>query len=115
LIVDPKSSSSFRILSEGTFSIQYVTPGSEVIGNYIADDFSMGGMKISQLTMAVATTAKYVPTGIMGIGFSTGEAIVQYNGTEPYPNIIDELVSQGLINTRAYSLWLNDLSESSPA
>lgn len=72
----------------------------------------MGGMKISQLTMAVATSAKYVPTGIMGIGFSAGESIVMNNGTDPYPSIIDELVSQALINTRAYSLWLNDLSKS---
>jgi len=109
LIVDASASSTSKVLGEGTFSIRYVTPGSGVVGNYISDDFSMGGMKIKQLTMAVATDAKFVPTGIMGIGFAVGESMVQSKGVAPYPNIIDELVSQKLTNTRAYSLWLNDL------
>ena len=61
--------------------------------------------------MAVATNAKFVSTGIMGIGFSAGESLAQT--TEPYPNIIDQMVTQGLINTRAYSLWLDDLGMSS--
>ena len=58
--------------------------------------------------MAVATYAAYVPTGIMGIGFDTDESIVS-SGGKPYPNIIDVLVQQKIINTRAYSLWLDDL------
>ncbi|MCJ1244538.1 hypothetical protein MMC30_001736 [Trapelia coarctata] len=110
---DVSASSTSKVLSEGTFSIRYVTPGSGIVGNYVSDEFSMGGMKIKQLTMAVATDAKFVPTGIMGIGFNVGESIVQSQGVDPYPNIIDELVAQKLTNTRAYSLWLNDLGSSS--
>lgn len=58
--------------------------------------------------MAYATDAKFVPTGVMGIGFDTNEAITEENG-EPYPNFIDVLKSENVISTKAYSLWLNDL------
>jgi hypothetical protein len=44
----------------------------------------------------------------MGIGFDTGESITN-NGGKPYPNIIDVMVQQKIINTRAYSLWLDNL------
>lgn len=46
----------------------------------------------------------------MGTGFAAGESIVS-QGQKPYKNIIDMLVEQELINTRAYSLWLNDVGE----
>ena len=58
--------------------------------------------------MALADQAEYVPTGVMGIGFDAGESIVS-QGSQPYPNIIDAMVAQGSIQSRAYSLWLNDL------
>jgi hypothetical protein len=64
-------------------------------------------MIVQNLTMAVATSARYVDTGIMGIGFDTDESLPP--GAKTYPNIIDDMVAQGLINTRAYSLWLDDL------
>ena len=39
----------------------------------------------------------------MGIGFDLDEA-----AETVYPNIIDDMVSQGLIATKAYSLYLDD-------
>jgi hypothetical protein len=48
----------------------------------------------------------------LGIGFDTDEAILQDKGKSKYPNIIDELVSQGLINIEAYSLYLDDQAAS---
>jgi hypothetical protein len=77
------------------------------VGDYIADDFSIGGVTVKNLTMAVATQAAYVATGIMGIGFDTDESIAASGIV--YPNIIDDMVTEGLITARAYSLWLNDL------
>lgn len=41
----------------------------------------------------------------MGVGYNSSEA-----ADTVYSNIIDLMVEQGLINTRAYSLWLDDLS-----
>ena len=80
-------------------------------GDYIGDDFRLGGTTVRNLTMAVATKAKSVSTGIMGIGFNTDESIVANEGAEPYPNIIDEMVNQGLIGSHAYSLYLDDLED----
>jgi hypothetical protein len=51
--------------------------------------------------------------GIMGIGYNFSEA--SNDGTTAgfiYPSIIDSIVNQGLINTRAYSLCLGDVQES---
>ena len=95
----------------GGFTIQYDTPNSGVTGDYVLDSFGIGGMTIKNLTMAVATTADYVATGIMGIGFDTDESVARAsNEGSVYPNLVDELVSQKLITTHSYSLWLDDLS-----
>jgi hypothetical protein len=46
--------------------------------------------------------------GIMGIGFVASEG----NGeATPYPNLVDTLVSQNMISTQAYSVWLDDVGE----
>jgi hypothetical protein len=62
--------------------------------------------RIKNLQFGVALTANTTP-GIMGIGFPTTEAI-----SPPYPNLIDQMFSQGLVESRTYSLYLNDLEAS---
>lgn len=61
--------------------------------------------------MALATKAQSIPTGIMGIGFDTDESIVS-NGGQSYPSIIDTMVSENIISSKSYSLYLDDLSKS---
>lgn len=106
--VDSFQSTTVTELGSG-FSIRYVTPGSGIVGDYVADNFAVGDMALQNLTMAVATIARHVDTGIMGIGFDTDESLPP--GKKTYPNIVDEMMTQGLISTRAYSLWLDDLSK----
>lgn len=48
----------------------------------------------------------------MGVGYDTNEATAGIQGGKKYPNIIDELVDQKLINIEAYSLYLDDLNAS---
>src|SRR5579862_2053535 len=50
--------------------------------------------------------------GVMGVGYRTNEAILQFPGTTPYPNLVDQLVTQGFIQSRTYSLYLDDISAS---
>lgn len=52
-------------------------------------------------------------SGVMGIGFDTRETSLGSNGfgAGGYPNIVDVLVSGGLINSKAYSLYLDDLGK----
>lgn len=112
---DETQSSSVTIINQGGFQIQYFTAGSGVRGDYIADSFTIGKQTVKNLTMGLATQAVSVSTGIMGIGFDTNEAIVaseEASGetdVQPYANLLDEMKSQGLINVRSYSLYLDDL------
>ncbi|KAK5112750.1 hypothetical protein LTR62_003848 [Meristemomyces frigidus] len=111
---DPSQSSTYQLLAPGAFQIQYVTPGSGVIGDYISDNVSIGNIHLRNLTMAVASQAQQVVTGVMGIAFDADEALVG-QGYSPYPNIIDAMVQQGVIATRAYSLYLDDLEANTGA
>lgn len=47
----------------------------------------------------------------MGIGFDLNEVQVQRLAKDPYRNLVDLMVDQKLIKSRAYSLWLNDLGK----
>lgn len=96
------------MVDEGGFYISYAD-GSEARGDYITDNFRVGSIAIKDLNFAVATQAT-ANMGIMGVGFDTNEATTR-SGNQPYRSIIDSMVDQGLINSRAYSLWLNDLGK----
>lgn len=47
--------------------------------------------------------------GVLGIGYPINEALVLRYRVAPYANLPRAMVENGLINTMAYSLWLNDL------
>jgi len=49
-----------------------------------------------------------VTPGIMGIGYAANE-----QSLPAYPNLVDQMVSQGIIASRTYSLYLNDLDAAS--
>jgi hypothetical protein len=80
-------------------------------GDYITDDFTIGGATVKNLQMGLANTTTS-GFGVIGIGFDENEASLTSITSVPYPNLIDQMVSQGLINTKAYSLYLDDLEES---
>lgn len=46
----------------------------------------------------------------MGIGYPDLEVAVQVTQEKPYQNIPQKMVSEGLIGSAAYSLWLDDLT-----
>jgi hypothetical protein len=81
------------------------------MGDYVSDTFAIGDITIKNMTLAVATDVQDASSGVMGIGFASGESIVSDGGT-PYKNLVEMMVQQGLINSRTYSLWLNDVGKS---
>lgn len=106
----PASSSTYKALST-VFNITYVD-GTGSTGTYFTDTLSVGGVSLTNLEMGLATTTT-IGTGIMGVGFTLDEAVCNTAGTcATYPTIVDQMVSQGKINTHAYSLWLDDLEAS---
>lgn len=61
--------------------------------------------------MGLATDTT-IGTGIMGIGYNTSEANLGTGNGTVYANLPFALVDSGIINSEAYSLWLNDLDSS---
>ncbi|KAH8193628.1 hypothetical protein TruAng_012207 [Truncatella angustata] len=102
---EPSDSSTYHKVSSNSFDIQYVD-GTGAEGDYIKEDFYVGAATITQLQMGLAVNST-IPAGIMGIGFATNEA-----SRTPYPNIMEVFVSEGLIGSKAYSLYLNDYDSS---
>lgn len=81
-----------------------------MVGDFFGDDLNMGGIKVKNLTMAVATNATAVTSGVLGIGVDTREYSAML-GNLPYGNILDEMLDQGFISSRSYSVWLDGLSK----
>ena len=96
---DSSESSSYELVGSDDFSITYLS-GESSLGDYITEDFHIGGTTIESLQMGLALSSQ-INSGIIGVGF--GNAV-------PYPNIMDEFKAQGLIETMAYSLWLVSLT-----
>lgn len=112
-LVDQTKSSTYKLVDEGAFQITY-GDNTGANGDYITDTMSIGGATITALEMGLAYNASSA-TGVMGIGYDINEASDNSQGqVNPfvYPSIIDTMVSQGLINTKAYSLYLDDLEAS---
>ncbi|KAI0835529.1 aspartic peptidase domain-containing protein [Hypoxylon sp. FL0890] len=99
---DPSNSSTYSVVSHNTFSIQYVD-GSGAEGDYIKDNFSIGGADIEALQMGLAENST-INSGLLGIGFAANVA-----ARTPYPNIMNLFQDQDLIAVQAYSLYLDDL------
>jgi hypothetical protein len=114
---DRSKSSTFKEVIPGGFFIEYLDQ-SAAEGDYISETFALGGSSstVTGLQMGLVTDSNGTNvqsegvTGVLGIGYDTLEAT-----TKIYPNLPDQLVAQGLINTKAYSLYLNDVAASAGA
>ncbi|RPA83875.1 acid protease [Ascobolus immersus RN42] len=102
---DPTDSKTYKKLNND-FAINYVDR-EYAKGEYGTDVFGIGGKSVKGLQFGLANDVNSTE-GIMGLGFPENVAQVG-KGKGPYDNLPVLMVKQGLINTRAYSLWLNDL------
>jgi len=105
------NSKTFVDVERDGFNISYVD-GTGSTGDYFQDTFSIGGAKIQNFQMGLATDTT-IGIGIMGIGYNTSEANIQTGNGTVYPNLPVAMVNSGLIKSNAYSLWLDDLQASS--
>lgn len=104
----PNKSTTYEYVNS-LFNITY-EDGSGSAGDYVKDTFRIGGATITAQEFGVGYVSSS-EEGILGIGYESNEAILEYVET-PYVNVPAAMVEQGLINTNAYSLWLNDLDAS---
>ncbi|OAG36152.1 hypothetical protein AYO21_09692 [Fonsecaea monophora] len=107
-IFDP-SESSTDVYDEnlGAFSASYFD-GTSASGYYVDDTVGLGSATVTGVTFAVATSAAGTTRGIMGIGLAGLEA-----SAVKYPELLDDLEAQGLIDRRSYSIYLDDLEAGS--
>ncbi|PWW80347.1 acid protease [Tuber magnatum] len=105
---NPVRSSTYEKVNDD-FDISYVD-GEFARGEYGKDVFTLSdGVEVTGLQFGVGLESTSTD-GILGIGFSLNEVQVQRLKKDPYRNLVDLMVDQKLIRSRAYSLWLNDLN-----
>ena len=107
---NPTESSSYDTLPT-VFNITYVD-GTGSSGIYFTDTLGIGDVSLKAVEMALANVTT-IGNGIMGISFALDEAVCNVPGNcATYPTVLDQMVTQGQINSHAFSLWLNDLDAS---
>ncbi|TAQ90393.1 hypothetical protein B7494_g1229 [Chlorociboria aeruginascens] len=100
------SSSTYAYLASN-FNITYVD-GSGASGDYVTDTFTINGITLTKLQFGIGYTSSSYE-GILGIGYEINEVQAARAGLSTYENLPAQMVSDGLINSNAYSIWLNDL------
>ena len=103
---DANSSSTYKYVN-GLFNVSYVD-GSGADGDYATDTVSIGGKSITDLQFGIGYDSGS-PEGILGIGYTADEAQSDTARQKTYPNLPQAMANAGLIQSNAYSLWLNDL------
>ncbi|KAK6362372.1 hypothetical protein TWF730_006063 [Orbilia blumenaviensis] len=102
------ASSTFKLLGQDRFGILYAD-GTGAEGDYAEDTFTVGGATVEGMQIGVATTAN-LSYGILGVGFEADQASNSPGGMGIYPSLLGEMVAQGLIKSKAFSLWLDDFA-----
>lgn len=100
------SSSTYEYIGS-YFNISYVD-GSRAGGDYVSDTVTIGSQKMDRLQFGVGYSSSSAQ-GILGIGYEINEVQVGRAGKEAYRNLPSKMVEDGLIQSKSYSLWLNDL------
>jgi len=93
------------------FNISYVD-GSGASGDYVSDTITTDGQKLDRLQFGIGYSSSS-SQGILGIGYEINEVQVGRAQKSPYKNLPSQMVADGLIQSNAYSLWLNDLEANS--
>lgn len=103
---DANSSSTYKYVNS-LFNVSYVD-GSGATGDYATDTVSIGGKSLTDLQFGIGYDSNSA-AGILGIGYTADEAQADSARQKSYPNLPQAMANGGLIQSNAYSLWLNDL------
>ncbi|KAI7205546.1 hypothetical protein KC316_g187 [Hortaea werneckii] len=105
----PDDSSTYHVVDPSPAFNTSFGDGSTAEGPFGEDTVGIGDVRIENVQFGVAqevnATTGYA-IGLMGLGYSYNEA-TQYI----YPNMPEVLRDTGVINSRLYSVYLNDLSD----
>ncbi|KZL79687.1 aspartic proteinase [Colletotrichum incanum] len=108
-------------------STTYVNPGTEsfsekytndyVNGDWVSDTLEIAGTRLPKLVMGFVRSADTF-IGVLGLGFnvssySSSSASSSPSSSDAVPTVPERLFKDGLINSTAYSVWLDDKSAKS--
>ncbi|KAL8694528.1 MAG: hypothetical protein Q9218_000859 [Villophora microphyllina] len=104
---DANSSTTYRYI-DSDFDITYA-PQNYGRGDHASDTVHFGGKVLTGAEFGIgydSTSRK----GILGTGYPSDEAPLHMDPrlSKPFSNLPQLMVDQGLIRTKAYSLWLDD-------
>ncbi|KAK5112865.1 hypothetical protein LTR85_011092 [Meristemomyces frigidus] len=108
-IFTPKDSSTYTVVDASPAFNTSFGDGSTAVGPFAEDIVGIGNVRIDNVQFGVAqdvnSTTGYA-IGLMGLGYSENEATQHI-----YPNMPEVLRDTGVINSRLYSVYLNDVGE----
>lgn len=104
-------SSSFSQVGDSRFYIEYADK-SFADGIWAKETFKFGDMEIENVQFGLADFATTAIGGVLGIGFERRESVKNYDNApnKYYANFPQILKSEGIIDSVAYSLCLDDTS-----
>lgn len=101
------ASTTYTPVDNPVFNVTY-SSGFGSTGSYFTDQITVGNTTLVSQQMGLANYTT-VGRGVLGLGLPDTESLCQDEPcTTSYPTFVDQLVLQGKIITRAYSLYLND-------
>ena len=90
----------------GASENDYILPHDAFRVNYVRDICSIGGVIVKNLAMAWSPQGSNGPSGVMSLSFTATETNAMHD-RQRYPSLLDTMVAQGLINSRALvSGWM---------
>ncbi|KKY14021.1 putative aspartic-type endopeptidase [Phaeomoniella chlamydospora] len=97
-----KSSTYHEVIADG-FNISYVRGAA--IGDFVNDTVRLGDFVIQEQRFGNVRDLS-TGNGILGMAYAIAEALE--DGEKEYSNFLDSLYTNGLIESKTFSLWLND-------
>lgn len=82
----------------------YSSAGNYASGRSLHETVGFAGASIPNVTLGLASSARQFVGGL-GLGFNESER--SYSGY-PRPAFLDSMLAAGLVETKAYSMWLDD-------
>lgn len=82
----------------------YYTAGNVASGKSLHETVGFAGASIPNVTLGLASSASK-RVGVLGLGFNASE---RSYSREEQPAFLDSMLAAGLVETKAYSMWLDD-------
>ncbi|KAJ5218925.1 uncharacterized protein N7498_001024 [Penicillium cinerascens] len=102
-------SSTYSFMSRGFLTIGYLQAG-DAEGDYAADTLSIGGASLENFQFGINEDGLvYNTAGRLGLSYTYTEGQTSEPNGIIYPNLPLVMVNSGLIQSAAFSIWLNDL------